>query len=64
MTIALVHLWEVGTCPRPLSEPHTAALLSWRGSELNFKNLKTKQYPFKRYIQLLLSSRNEAHVYR
>lgn len=53
MKIALVHLWEVGTCSMPLSEPHTAALLSRRESELNFKNLKTKQYPFKRYIQLL-----------
>lgn len=49
---------EVGTRSMPLSEPHTTALRSWRGSGLNFKNLKTKRYPFKRYIQLLLSSAN------
>lgn len=48
----------------PLSEPRTTALLSWRGNELNFKNLKTKQYPLKgisnSFYEVLI--RNEAHV--
>lgn len=50
---ALSQPWEAGACSKPLSEPCTTSLLSWRGSGLKFKTLQTKQCPSKKVSSAL-----------